>query len=324
MGDELLGSERRTRHGYAQVGDVRLHYAEAGEAGRPLVLLLHGFPEFWYSWRHQLAALGEHFHVVAPDMRGSNLSDKPARVEDYRLSRLVDDVTGLVRHFGASRAAIVGHDWGAGVAWAVAGAHPEYVTRLAVLQVPPFRAWVDNFSLRQLARSWYMLFFQLPRLPEWWISANDFARLAAILRSTSRRGTFTDADVELYKEASKRRDAAGDTSALTAGINYYRANLFPAFGRRFGGGGGSGPSRALVGVPTLFVYGERDAFVVPETVRDVRSYVAAPYREVRLARAGHWVQQEYPNEVNAALLSFLKEDETGECGGKGKGEGGKE
>lgn len=316
MGDGLLSSERRIRHGYAQVGDVRLHYAEAGEAGRPLVLLLHGFPEFWHSWRHQLAALGEHFHVVAPDMRGYNLSDKPARVEDYRLSRLVDDVTGLVRHFGAQRASIVGHDWGAGVAWAAAGAHPEYVTRLAVLQVPPFRAWVDNFSLRQLARSWYMLFFQLPRLPEWWIESNDFARLAVMLKATSRRGTFTDADVALYKEALKRRDAAGETTALTAGINYYRANLFPAFGKRFGGGGDSGSSRALVRVPTLFIYGERDAFVVPETVRDVRAYVAGTYREVRLARAGHWVQQEYPNEVSAALISFLKdegdEDATGE------------
>ena len=321
MSDGLLSSERRIRHGYARVGDVRLHYAEAGEAGRPLVLLLHGFPEFWHSWRHQLASLGEHFHVVAPDMRGYNLSDKPARVEDYRLSRLVDDVTGLVRHFGARRASVVGHDWGAAVAWAAAGAHPEYVSRLAALQIPPPRAWVDNFSLRQLARSWYMLFFQLPRLPEWWIASNDFARLAPLFKATSRRGTFTDADVELYKEALKRRDAAGDTSALTAGINYYRANLFPAFGPRFGGDAGS--SRALVRVPTLFVYGERDAIVVPETVRDVRSYVDAPYREVRLARAGHWVQQEYPNEVSAALISFLKDDETGEGWEKGKGEGGR-
>jgi pimeloyl-ACP methyl ester carboxylesterase len=262
-----------------------------------------------------LKALGGRYRVVAPDMRGYNLSDKPARVEDYRLNRLVDDVTGLVRHFGASRASIVGHDWGAGVAWAAAGAHPEYVSRLAVLQVPPFRAWVDNFSLRQLARSWYMLFFQLPRLPEWWIESNDFARLAPMLKATSRHGTFTDADVALSKEALKRRDAGGETTALTAGINYYRANLFPAFGKRFGDDSGS--SRAVVRVPTLFIYGERDAFVVPETVRDVRAYVAATYREVRLARAGHWVQQEYPNEVSAALISFLK-DESGEEGTGGE------
>jgi pimeloyl-ACP methyl ester carboxylesterase len=304
MSDELTNTDPRIRHGYAQVGEVRLHYAESGESERPLVLLLHGFPEFWYSWRHQLAALGEKFHTVAPDLRGYNLSDKPERVEDYRLERLVDDVTGLIRHFGARSAAVVGHDWGAGIAWAVARYHPEYVSRLAVLQVPPFRAWVDNFSLRQLARSWYMLFFQLPLLPERWIGRNNFAQLARMFRATSRRGTFSDADIELYKDALKRRGSSGDVCALTAGINYYRANVFSLAAERVRGGGGS---RAFVSAPTLFIYGERDAFVVPETVRDVGSYVDAPFREVRRARAGHWVQQEYPNEVSAALLGFLSE-----------------
>ncbi|HEX8853909.1 MAG TPA: alpha/beta fold hydrolase, partial [Pyrinomonadaceae bacterium] len=114
MAEQLDHLESSVRHGYAQIGDVRLHYAERG-AGERLVILLHGFPECWYSWRHQLATLGERFHVVAPDMRGYNLSDKPQRVEDYRMERLVDDVTGLVRHFGATRASIVGHDWGAAV-----------------------------------------------------------------------------------------------------------------------------------------------------------------------------------------------------------------
>ncbi|MDT7541641.1 MAG: hypothetical protein QOE33_1545 [Acidobacteriota bacterium] len=302
-------SEPAIRHGYAQVGDVRLHYAESGEGHRPLVLLLHGFPEFWYSWRHQLAALGEHFHVVAPDLRGYNLSDKPERVEDYKLSHLVDDTTGLIRHFGAREAAIVGHDWGAGVAWAVARYHPEYVSRLAVLQVPPFRAWFDNFNLRQLARSWYMLFFQLPVLPERRIAANDFAQLALMFKKTARAGTFTDADIAFYKEALKRRGVSSDVTALTAGINYYRANVFSMISDRLGNG-----ARIYSTSPTLFIYGERDAFVVPETVRDVGSYVSASFREVRLARAGHWVQQEYPNEVNAALLSFLSEGDTTRAG----------
>lgn len=304
VSSDLTNTDPRIRHGYAQVGDVRLHYAESGEAGRPLVLLLHGFPEFWYSWRHQLVALGERYHVVAPDLRGYNLSDKPSRVEDYRLSRLVDDVTGLIRHFGAREAAVVGHDWGAGIAWAVARSHPEYVRRLCILQVPPFRAWLDNFSLRQLSRSWYMLFFQLPALPESWIERHDFAQLTQMFRKTSRAGTFTDADILLYKEALKRRGTGGETTALTAGINYYRANVFSMLSERLGG------SPHIYSVsPTLFIYGERDAFVVPETVQGVAAYVSAPFREVRLARAGHWVQQEYPNEVNAALLSFLSEDD---------------
>jgi epoxide hydrolase 4 len=311
MNDELLGSERRIRHGYAQVGDVRLHYAEAGDATRPLVVLLHGFPECWYSWRHQLASLGERFHAVAPDMRGYNLSDKPARVEDYRMLRLVDDVLGLVRHFGRSEAAVVGHDWGGGVAWAVAQAHPASVSRLAVLQVPPFRAWRDNFSLRQLLRSWYMLFFQLPRLPEWWIGSDDFARLERMFRATSRRGTFTDADLAVYKEALSRRDPSGEITSLTAAVNYYRANVLA-------GWRAAGADWTPVRVPTLFVYGERDEFVLPETVQNVRAYVSAPFGEVRLARAGHWVQQEYPNEVSAALIKFLSDGE-GEEGEKGKG-----
>lgn len=302
---DLVNTDPRIRHGYAQVGDVRLHYAESGDASRPLVLLLHGFPEFWYSWRHQLVALSERFHVVAPDLRGYNLSDKPERVEDYRLARLVDDVTGLIRHFGAREASVVGHDWGAAIAWAVARQHPEYVSRLAILQVPPFRAWFDNFSLRQLARSWYMLFFQLPALPERRIAAGDFAQLAQMFKQTSRSGTFTDADIARYKDALKRRGAAGDTTALTAAINYYRANVCGLISDRLGGS-----PRIYSTSPTLFIYGERDAFVVPETVQGVASYVSAPFREVRLARAGHWVQQEYPNEVNAALLKFLSEGET--------------
>ncbi|HEY9285809.1 MAG TPA: alpha/beta fold hydrolase [Pyrinomonadaceae bacterium] len=307
MGDTLINSEQRIRHGYAQVGDVRLHYAESGDGARPLVLLLHGFPECWYSWRHQLAALGERFHVVAPDLRGYNLSDKPEEISDYRLPRLVDDVLGLIRHFGATEAAVVGHDWGAAVAWAVARAHPASVGRLAALQVPPFRAWRDNFSLRQLARSWYMLFFQLPRAPEWWIGADDFARLARMFRATSRRGTFTDGDIAVYKEALSRRSASGETTALTAAINYYRANVFGMLSDT--------GSWTPVGVPTLFIYGERDQFVVPETTRDVGRYVAAPYSEVRFARAGHWVQQEYPNEVNAALVKFLSDGEENQGAG---------
>jgi epoxide hydrolase 4 len=309
LGDEILSAVSRIRHGYAQVGDVRLHYAESGDDSRPLVLLLHGFPECWYSWRHQLAALGERFHAVAPDLRGYNLSDKPADVSDYRLTRLVDDVLGLVRHFGAGRAALVGHDWGAGVAWAAARAYPATVSRLAALQVPPFRAWRDNFSLRQLSRSWYMLFFQLPRLPEWWISSGDYARLARMFRATSRRGTFTDNDIAVYKEALSRGSASGETTALTAAINYYRANVFRM----------AADAWTPVRVPTLFIYGERDQFIVPETVRDVGRYVEAPYSEVRLARAGHWVQQEYPNEVSAALFKFLSEEGKQEerVGGKG-------
>ncbi|MGH9942199.1 MAG: alpha/beta fold hydrolase [Pyrinomonadaceae bacterium] len=304
MNEEITHSESSFRHGYAQAGDVRLHYVEHGE-GERLVVLLHGFPECWYSWRYQLLALGKHYRVVAPDMRGYNLSDKPARVADYAIERLVDDVTALIRHFGARQAAVVGHDWGGAVAWAVAQRHPEYVWKLAALQSPPVAVWARNLTLKQALRSWYMLFFQLPYLPEWWIAGNDFARLAPMFKGTSRPGTFNDTDLAVYKEALRQRDASTGVTSLTAALNYYRANVFKMFtpARQPGS-----PKARRVRVPTLFVYGERDFAIVPETVRGVREFVDAQYREVRLPNANHWVQVEYPVEVNEALLSFLGAD----------------
>ena len=304
MEETLIEPDDNIRHGYAQVGDVRLHYAECG-AGERLVLLLHGFPECWYSWRHQLKSLGARFRVVAPDLRGYNLSDRPPRVEDYRTERLVDDVLGLIRHFGAREAAVVGHDWGALVAWAVAQNYPAYVWKLAALQVPPPRVWAANMTWRQAARSWYMLFFQIPRLPEWWIAADDFAAVERMFKTTARPGTFTDADISFYKSALRQ------PGALTAAVNYYRANsgrLKDAFVNLLRGGGDRDWSpEERIRVPTFFIFGERDMAIVPETVRGVEEYMDAPYREMRLAQSNHWVQQEYHAEVSAALMSFLEE-----------------
>jgi pimeloyl-ACP methyl ester carboxylesterase len=298
MNDSLINLDPSIRHGYAQIGGVRLHYAERGSGGR-LVILLHGFPEFWYSWRHQLTALGENFHVVAPDMRGYNLSDKPARVEDYKVDSLVDDVLGLVRHFGEREAAIVGHDWGAGVAWAVAQRNPEYVWKLVAMQVPPMKAWRDNMTFRQALSSWYMLFFQLPRLPEWLMSAKDYAFVERIFKKTvARKGAFTDTDIAIYKKA------LDEPGALTAAINYYRANVFSMFMKRRQRVDEE-LSDGRIRVPTLFIYGEKDHAVMPETVRNLKAYIDAPYREVRIGTSAHWVQNEAVSEVNAALQSFL-------------------
>jgi pimeloyl-ACP methyl ester carboxylesterase len=291
------------RHDYAQVGKVRLHYAECGRRGERLVLLLHGFPECWYSWRHQLKALGERFHVVAPDLRGYNLSDKPARVEDYRMEKLVGDVLGLMEHFGARDAAVVGHDWGAAIAWAVAARHPERVWKVAALQVPPLPVWFANMTVKQALSSWYMLFFQIPYLPEWRLGLSDFAGLDGMLKKTSRPGTFTDTDLAIYKNALRQKDKTTNTTALTAAINYYRANVFSNLSRS---GETAKGKDARIRVPTLFIYGERDFAIVPDSVRDVGKHIDAPYRELRLANSNHWVQQESPTEVNAALLNFLE------------------
>ena len=286
------------RHGYANVNGIRLHYAESG-SGDTLVILLHGFPEFWYSWRHQLIALGEKYHVVAPDMRGYNLSDKPARVEDYRIEVLVEDVVGLIQHFGVEKAVIVAHDWGASVAWALAQKYPERVSKLAVLQVPPAAVWRANMSLRQFLRSWYMFFFQIPRVPEWVISKGNFAAIEkTFTENVARKGSFNGAEIELYKEALRQ------PGALTAAVNYYRANVRRVMTQRKASGT---PADGRIRVPTLFIFGEQDFAILPATVAGVGKYIDAPYRESRIADSGHWVQNEAADEVNAALLDFLGE-----------------
>jgi pimeloyl-ACP methyl ester carboxylesterase len=283
-------------HDYANVNGIRLHYAESGR-GENLVILLHGFPEFWYSWRHQLPLLGKSHHVIAPDMRGYNLSDKPPGVDDYRIEVLVEDVIGLIKHFGPNKAAIVGHDWGAGVAWAIAQKYPQHVSKLAVLQVPPAAAWRANMSLRQLLRSWYMVFFQLPRIPEWAIGRKDFAGLDRVFKeSVVRKGAFSDMDIEVYKEALRR------PGALRAAVNYYRANVRRVMSQRNSdntAGQSSNQPRETdlakdgrIRVPTLFIFAEQDYAILPRTVSGVEIYVDAPYREVRIADSGHWVQNE--------------------------------
>ncbi|MDQ3322675.1 MAG: alpha/beta hydrolase [Acidobacteriota bacterium] len=290
-----MNDENQIEFGYAQIGDVNLHYAKAGE-GEKLVVLLHGFPEFWYSWRHQLAALSDEYTVVAPDMRGYNLSDKPSKVEDYAIEKLVDDVINLIHYFGREKAAIVGHDWGAAVAWALAQKYPEHVSKLAALQVPPTRVWRKNQTLKQFLASWYMFFFQIPRLPEWLLSRNDFAMLEKSLKnSTAEKNVFTTEVLSEYKKAWR------EPFALAAMINYYRANIV---GRLFSK---SEPDEKIR-VPTLFIYGEKDFAILPETVAGVGEAIDAAYEEFRIPTSGHWVQQEASDDVTEILRDFLADE----------------
>lgn len=290
-----MNYDDKIKFDYAQIGGVRLHYATAGE-GEKLVILLHGFPEFWYSWRHQIVALSDEYTVVAPDMRGYNLSDKPAHIKDYAIDKLVDDVVGLINYFGRGQAAVIGHDWGAGVAWAVAQTHPEMLWKVGSLQVPPMPVWRKNLTFRQALASWYMAFFQLPILPEWLLSLNSFAMLENGLRAASvdNNEIFTRKDVAEFKASWSRPDA------LTGAINYYRAN----FARMFL----SNPNNRAaekIKVPTLFIYGEKDCYILPETVRNVGDFIDAPFEEFRIPDSGHWVQQEAADTVTQILRESL-------------------
>jgi pimeloyl-ACP methyl ester carboxylesterase len=287
-----MNIDPQIRFDYAQVGGVRLHYATAGE-GDELVLLLHGFPECWYSWRHQIPALSERYTVVAPDLRGYNLSDKPSGRGSYHLDELGDDVIGLIHHCGRSKAAVIGHDWGGAIAWHIGFNHPQYLSKLGSFQTPPPTIWKRNMSLRQLAASWYMFFFQLPYLPELLLAANDFALLRRALKeTTAEREMIADADIDVYKNAWR------EPEAITSMLNYYRANVF---GRLLG------PSTTdkRITVPTLFVYGQQDQAILSETVRGVGEVVEAKFDQFLVPTAAHWIQQEIPNEINDILLEFL-------------------
>lgn len=283
--------------GYAETGEVRLHYVACGRG--PLVLCLHGFPECWYSWRHQLTGLSDEYYVVAPDLRGYNRSEKPPHVRDYRIERLVSDVVGLIRYFGAREAAIVGHDWGAAIAWALAQHAPQYVSKLAALQVPPMSLWCKNLTLQQVVRSWYMLAFQLPRIPEWLLRRRGRLLLERLLRQTAVRSRWVnEEDLAVYHDSWQQE------GALTAAINYYRANLPRLFLK--GEFHSHEVSDRSIVAPTLFIYGEQDVAVMPATVRHVGEYVSGPYHELRIRDAGHWVQNEAQAQVNTALRRFLE------------------
>jgi pimeloyl-ACP methyl ester carboxylesterase len=269
---------------------VRLHYVEVGEG--PLVVLLHGFPEFWFGWRRQIPALAAAgFRVVAPDMRGYNLSSRPAGVGSYDLDRLADDVAGLVAERGAERALLAGHDWGAAVAWWTAIRRPEVVERLAILNVPHPRRFLRGLrSPKQLARSWYMGFFQLPWLPERALAARRYAGLRAAF-ADARPGAFAPGEMDRYVEAWSQ------PGALTASVNYYRA-----LARR-------SPRRTLgalepVRAPTLVIWGVHDRALGAELAEPDRADVPALQDVVRLD-ASHWVQLDEPERVNELLIEFF-------------------
>jgi pimeloyl-ACP methyl ester carboxylesterase len=280
----------RVSESYAEVNGVRLHYVEAGSG--PLVVLLHGFPEFWYSWRRQIPALADAgYHVVAPDMRGYNLSGKPTGWRAYDAEHLAGDIAALIRHFGVESAHVVGHDWGGTVAYLTAMEHPDVVKRLAVLNVAhPARMLESLRTVRQLRKSWYVIFFQVPVVPEWLLAAKGFASTKRSLRAASP-GAFSDADIERYV------DAWSQPGALTGMINYYRAALRQS------------PRTALarmrrIDVPVLVIWGERDAYLGSELARPDPKWVPNA-RVERLPEATHWVQHDAPEGVNELLTAFL-------------------
>ncbi len=288
----MAGIESSTHH-EAVVNGVRLHYVEQG-AG-PLVVLLHGFPEFWYSWRHQIPALAEAgYRVITPDQRGYNISEKPPGVRSYRIEHLVDDVAALIEHAGESHATVVGHDWGGGVAWAVPMLHPQIVDKLIVLNSPHPDAFVRELrGPRQLAKSWYIFFFQLPWLPEAAIRFQGYGMMNRVLRHQPRRkDAFSEEDIAAYKQA------IAQPGALTAAINYYRALVRrnPSDIRRM---------VRRIDAPALLIWGEQDPFLGLRLTEGLERWVPN-IRVERIANASHWVQVDAAERVNELMIDFLR------------------
>jgi epoxide hydrolase 4 len=279
---------------FVPVNGVKLHVREFGPAaGRP-VLLLHGFPEFWWGWREQFGPLADAgFRVWAPDQRGYNLSDRPQGIAAYTQDVLADDAAGLLEAMGG-RAALVGHDWGAAIAWRVAVRYPYLVSRLVAMDVP-HPAVMDaalRHDLRQLHRSWYVFAIQAPWLPERRLQADGFRRLIRNLRSGAKAGSFDEAEIEEYRRAWSQ------PGALHAMLSWYRA----AVRRR------AAPFAApRVTVPALVVWGAEDQYVLPYLAERSAELCDDARLEI-LPGATHWLHHEEPEAVNRLLLEFLGAD----------------
>lgn len=284
------------RHQRIEANGLRFYVATAGE-GERLALCLHGFPECWFSWRYQLPLLARlGYRAWAPDLRGYGDTERPSRREDYALERLLDDVAGLIDAAGARSTVLLAHDWGGVIAWYFAMRRVRPLERLVIMNLPhpalmerTLRTW------RQLARSWYVLFFQLPRLPEALLRARGCRAIGDAFRNMAvDKDRFPDEVLQVY------RNNAARPGALTAMLNYYRALVR---------GGGAARQRALgypvIETPTLMIWGERDSALGKETTYGTKAFVR-DFTLRYLPDVSHWVQQEAPEVVNGMLEAWLR------------------
>jgi epoxide hydrolase 4 len=289
------------QHAYADVNGVRLHYVSAGQGS--LILFLHGFPEFWYAWRKQLEEFGRDYRAVALDMRGYNLSSKPADVEQYRIKYLIEDVGALAEHLGYQSFNLVAHDWGGGVAWAFALAHPECLEKLIVINMTHpgvFARELRNNPAQQQASS-YMVWFQSSEA-EKRLTGNNYAQLIeTVIDPGLVKGYFTEEDRKAYL------DAWSQPGAMSGGLNYYRAaRLGPpsAGGGRLSGNYAADPSKLKVHVPTLVIWGEQDPYLLPGNLQGLEEFV--PNVKIKRIPSGtHWVIHERPDLVNQYIREFI-------------------
>lgn len=280
-------------HAYIRLEDITLHTVQAGNRDGPLAILLHGFPEFWFGWRAQIPALAQAgYNVWVPDQRGYNLSDKPRSIAAYNLDRLAEDVVGLIDAAGYDEAFLIGHDWGAAVAWWVAIKFPRRIRRLVILNVPHpivMRRFVRD-SVVQRLRSWYIAFFQIPWLPESLLRLDNWRAARVMMGWSSNPDTFESTDIARYVGAWSR------PQAMRSMIGWYRALTRTHTARL---------SDLRVRVPTRIIWGQKD--IALESDMATLSLAMCDASDLFfLEDASHWVQHDQPQRVNDLILEFLK------------------
>lgn len=258
------------------------------------MLMLHGFPEFWYSWRHQIAEFAQDYRVVALDLRGYNHSDKPEGVEAYAMQELVKDIEGVITGLGYQDCILVSHDWGGAIAWNFAYIYPTMVEKLVVLNLPhPAKFLKGLRTFPQLFRSWYIFLFQLPLIPEIVLQRNNYQAIASALTDMAiDKSAFTPEDLNAFKQA------AAQPGALTAMLNYYRCifrQLFSSTQRSWN----------VIAIPTLMIWGEKDSVFGKELTYNTGEYVSN-LQVKYIPNCSHWVQQEQPELVNNYIREFLR------------------
>ena len=283
-------------HSQIETNGIMLHVVQAGPEDGPLVILLHGFPEFWYGWKAQMDFLAERgFRVWAPDQRGYNLSDKPEGIAAYNLDPLADDILGLIDAAGAEKACLAGHDWGAAAAWWLAIKYPERLNKLCIVNAPHpsvFQSYLQS-HFSQMRKSWYMFFFQIPRLPELMVSRNNAHTATRALIESSRPGAFSEEDLARYRESWAQ------PGAWTTMLNWYRAGFqsqpAPVEDHR-------------VHVPALMIWGAQDQALEKEMAQ-LSIERCDDGRLVMIEQATHWVLHEEPEQTSQLIYDFFRTTE---------------
>jgi len=275
---------------FDEVNGIKLHSLQDGIGGNDVIIFLHGFPEYSYAWHKQLSFFANQgFHVIAPDQRGYNLTSKPNGVKAYVIDNLVTDIALLIKQLSHKQVTLVGHDWGGAVAWALAIKHPELLKQLVILNMPHLAVMKKHLrsNFKQMLKSWYAMFFQLPFLPEYFCRVGGNKFLVRSLIKTSNKNTFTKQEIALYKQAWQQ------PNALKSMLNWYRAFKYDVT-----------KSYAKVNVPALIIWGQNDAFLSKEMAQDSVD-MCKQGKLVMMENATHWLHHEMPNEVNRIILTFL-------------------